>query len=63
MLGKQTHLVSRRCHPADNCSVPVKVDVYPGLPHAFGYFPMLSAAKKNGDDLVAGIDWLLSKAS
>ncbi|KIV78544.1 hypothetical protein PV11_06189 [Exophiala sideris] len=42
--------------------VPVKVDVYPGLPHAFGYFPKLTAAKKNADDLIAGIQWLLSGA-
>ncbi|KAI1615959.1 alpha/beta hydrolase fold-3 domain protein [Exophiala viscosa] len=45
-----------------NAGVPVKVDVYPGLPHAFGYFPKLTAAKKNADDLISGIKWLLAGA-
>lgn len=47
---------------ADDTSVPVKVDVYPGLPHAFGYFPSLQAAGKNAKDLIAGINWLLKGA-
>ncbi|OAG43887.1 hypothetical protein AYO21_01739 [Fonsecaea monophora] len=42
--------------------VPVKLDVYPGLPHAFGYFPKLTAARKNAEDLIAGIKWLLGGA-
>lgn len=35
------------------------VDIYPGVPHAVGYFPELSAAAKNGADLLAGITLLL----
>lgn len=41
-------------------SVPVKLDLYPGLPHAFGYFPELPQAAKNARDLLAGIESLLA---
>ncbi|KAK5048150.1 hypothetical protein LTR84_005820 [Exophiala bonariae] len=40
--------------------VPVRLDVYPSVPYAFGYFPALSAAKKNTADLIEGIKWLLA---
>jgi hypothetical protein len=36
-------------------SVPVKLDVYPGLPHAFNYFTALSATKKYGEDMAMAI--------
>lgn len=36
-------------------SVVTKVDIYPGLPHAFGYFPSLSASATLGKDLARGI--------
>lgn len=32
--------------------IATKLDIYPGLPHAFGYFPVLSAARKNSKDLI-----------
>ncbi|KAF5004442.1 hypothetical protein FDECE_9080 [Fusarium decemcellulare] len=32
--------------------VPTKVDIYPGLPHAFGYFPELSAAARVSNDFI-----------
>lgn len=43
--------------------VETKLDVYPGMPHIFWTsFPMLTQSKKAGDDLVAGILWLLRMA-
>lgn len=41
-------------------SVPVKLDLYPGLPHGFGFFPELPQSGKNGADLIGGVMWLLS---
>ncbi|KAH8901420.1 alpha/beta hydrolase fold-3 domain protein [Thozetella sp. PMI_491] len=35
--------------------IPTRVDVYPGLPHAFVYFPELSGSKKCGADLFAAL--------
>ncbi|PVH76797.1 Alpha/beta hydrolase fold-3, partial [Cadophora sp. DSE1049] len=40
--------------------VPMKLDVYPGVPHAFGYFPELDAAKANARDLIQGLQWIKS---
>lgn len=41
--------------------VPVRLDVYAGMPHGFGYFPEVSAARKNVVDLVDGIKFLLGE--
>ncbi len=38
--------------------VNVRLEIYPGLPHAFNFFPQLSASKKNAADLLEGIKWL-----
>lgn len=38
--------------------VVVRLEIYPGLPHAFNLFPQLSASKKNAADLLEGIKWL-----
>lgn len=36
-------------------SVATKIDLYPGLPHAFGYFPTLSATRTLASDLFSAI--------
>jgi len=41
----------------EHAKVPVKMDMYPGLPHAFFVFP-LESAKKCAADLLRGIQWL-----
>ncbi|OAL44228.1 alpha/beta hydrolase fold-3 domain protein [Pyrenochaeta sp. DS3sAY3a] len=38
-----------------NAGVPVQIYVYPGLPHAFNYFPPLSSTETYGDDMAAAI--------
>ncbi|KAL4783538.1 AB hydrolase superfamily protein B1A11.02 [Aspergillus varians] len=39
-----------------------RVDIYPGLPHAFwAFLPQLEATRQYEEDLVEGIDWLLRK--
>ncbi|KAL6240262.1 hypothetical protein RBB50_012828 [Rhinocladiella similis] len=38
--------------------VDVKLDAYPGVPHAFGYFPSLRASQKNANDLINAIHWM-----
>lgn len=35
--------------------VSVKLDVYPGLPHAFGYFPELPSAIAVQNDLIVAM--------
>lgn len=42
-------------------NVPVQLDVYPGMPHGFGYFPEVAAARLNVLDLVKGIKFLLDE--
>jgi acetyl esterase/lipase len=43
-----------------NSGVKTKIDVYPGVPHAFeGLFPQLSLAKTSTEDKVTGFGWLL----
>lgn len=40
-----------------------RLDVYPGLPHAFwAFLPQLSSSKKYADDLNDGISWLLEQS-
>ncbi|KAH7141877.1 alpha/beta hydrolase fold-domain-containing protein [Dactylonectria macrodidyma] len=41
--------------------VQTKLDIYPGLPHAFGYFPELSAALKISQDLINAIQDLTER--
>ncbi|KAJ6445989.1 lipase 2 [Purpureocillium lavendulum] len=42
--------------------VETKMDMYPGLPHAFwGFFPQLTATAKHGRDSEAGLRWLLEQ--
>ncbi|KAJ5669904.1 uncharacterized protein N7477_005267 [Penicillium maclennaniae] len=40
-------------------SVPVRVNIYPGLPHAFWLFPEISTTEIAARDLVEGMKWLL----
>ncbi|OBT43996.1 hypothetical protein VE00_05694 [Pseudogymnoascus sp. WSF 3629] len=43
--------------------VKTRVDVYPGLPHAFwAFLPQLSSSKKYSADLIDGISWLLEQS-
>ena len=42
--------------------VPTKIDIYPGLPHAFwAIFPELEVSQKRERDAVEGLKWLLAK--
>ncbi|OAA59738.1 alpha/beta hydrolase fold-3 domain protein [Niveomyces insectorum RCEF 264] len=41
--------------------VPTRVNVYPGLPHAFWIFPEISATQTAAQDLVRGVRWLLDR--
>jgi acetyl esterase/lipase len=42
--------------------VPTKLDVYPGLPHAFwAIFTDLKISKKHKDDSREGLKWLLAE--
>lgn len=41
--------------------VPTKIDIYPGLPHAFwAIFPELEISRKRERDAVEGLKWLLA---
>ncbi|KAF5025033.1 hypothetical protein F66182_2901 [Fusarium sp. NRRL 66182] len=41
--------------------VPTKIDIYPGLPHAFwAMFPDLEISQKRERDVVEGLKWLLA---
>jgi acetyl esterase/lipase len=43
--------------------IKTKVDLYPGLPHAFwSFWPEASFSKKLQDDNVKGIKWLLEQS-
>ncbi|KAH8109262.1 Alpha/Beta hydrolase protein [Phellopilus nigrolimitatus] len=43
--------------------VPTKIDVYPGMPHAFyKFFPQLAASAKWRTDVESGARWLLESA-
>jgi acetyl esterase len=44
-------------------SVPVRVNVYQGLPHAFWIFPEISTSGQAAQELLDGIDWLLKEIS
>lgn len=49
-------------HLREECGVPVKLDVYAGMPHAApDFMPMLSVATKALQDMKAGVQWILSK--
>lgn len=41
--------------------IPVRVNVYSGLPHAFWIFPEISTTAVAADHLVEGVKWLLSR--
>ncbi|KAJ5988019.1 hypothetical protein N7481_003229 [Penicillium waksmanii] len=43
--------------------VPVRVNVYQGLPHAFWIFPEISTSGQAAQELLDGIDWLLKEIS
>ena len=61
-LSRSNDLISSGTHDLTLGSVPVKVDIYPGLPHAFGYFPSLSASNKNAVDTVEAVKTLVAEA-
>ncbi|PYI11738.1 hypothetical protein BO78DRAFT_413547 [Aspergillus sclerotiicarbonarius CBS 121057] len=42
--------------------VPLRVAVYPGMPHAFWIFPELSTTKAATQDLISGVKWLVSQS-
>ncbi|GJN68365.1 hypothetical protein PLICBS_002408 [Purpureocillium lilacinum] len=45
-----------------DAGVETRMDIYPGLPHAFwGFFPQLTATKKHGRDSEEGLRWLLGQ--
>ncbi|KAI9820096.1 MAG: hypothetical protein M1832_003803 [Thelocarpon impressellum] len=47
----------------EECAVPTRVDVYPGVPHGFwSAHPGLTATKKRFADAVDGARWLLEEA-
>ncbi|KAF2262226.1 hypothetical protein CC78DRAFT_534990 [Lojkania enalia] len=46
----------------EECGVPTKLDVFPGLPHAASsIFPMLSSSARATEKTKEGITWLLSQ--
>ncbi|CAK7204029.1 hypothetical protein SEUCBS139899_006780 [Sporothrix eucalyptigena] len=40
-------------------SVPIRVNVYSGVPHAFWIFPEISKTQVAAKDLISGVKWLL----
>lgn len=38
--------------------VPVRVDVYPGMPHGFMQFP-LKTSQRSDEDLIKAVEWLV----
>ncbi|RAL03912.1 alpha/beta hydrolase [Aspergillus ibericus CBS 121593] len=44
----------------EKACVPLRVALYPGMPHAFWIFPELSTTKAATQDLISGLRWLLS---
>jgi len=48
------------CDRLREAGSPVKVEVYPGVPHTwFAMYPQLSINRKWAQDLVHGVEWLL----
>ncbi|ORY10365.1 Alpha/Beta hydrolase protein [Clohesyomyces aquaticus] len=46
----------------EECGVPTKVQLYPGIPHGgLSFLPMLSHAKQSPADIKEGITWLLDQ--
>ena len=46
----------------EECDVKTRLDMYPGLPHAFwAFFPSLKSTHKVIDDSVKGAEWLLEQ--
>lgn len=43
-------------------SIPVRVAVYPGMPHAFWIFPELTTTRTATQDMIHGARWLISEA-
>ncbi|OJZ88638.1 hypothetical protein ASPFODRAFT_205751 [Aspergillus luchuensis CBS 106.47] len=43
-------------------SIPLRVAVYPGMPHAFWIFPELTTTKTATQDMINGARWLISEA-
>ncbi|KAH7131857.1 Alpha/Beta hydrolase protein [Dendryphion nanum] len=49
-------------HFLKEAGVPVKTDVYAGIPHAStAFMPMLSKSKKAAEDLKVGLQWILDQ--
>ena len=47
----------------EECGVPTRIDLYPGLPHGWwAMLPELKSSKKRMQDTVEGIRWMLSLA-
>ncbi|KAJ9644333.1 hypothetical protein H2204_001685 [Knufia peltigerae] len=44
----------------EECNVPTRLDLYPGLPHGFwSWWPTAGFSKKQAQDSMAGLKWLL----
>lgn len=43
-------------------SIPLRVAVYQGMPHAFWIFPELTTSKTATQDMINGARWLSSEA-
>lgn len=41
--------------------VPVRVNIYSGLPHAFWIFPDISTTQVAENDLLEGVRWLVNQ--
>lgn len=48
----------------EECGVPTKLDLYPGLPHGFwSWWPKARFSEKLRSDSVEGLRWLLGHAA
>lgn len=45
----------------EDAGVPTRLDIYPGLPHAFwAFFPQFEIGKRHTEDTKEGLEWLLA---
>lgn len=46
----------------EECGIQTKMDLYPGLPHGFwSWWPHATFSKKQQEDSIAGLAWLLER--
>ncbi len=46
-----------------NTRVPVRTNVYPGVPHAFWLFPEVPLTLVAYNDLIEGVKWLVDNGT